>query len=118
MNVAEYTAKFEELCKFSTIYQGNRDERWKCVKFEGGLREEILAFVGPMEICDYAALVNKCRLVEDCNRKLSMARSEAYKKKLALQGQKFKSQPPKKPFQGGGFNGKQPRSLLGIHRRL
>ena len=62
----EYTTKFEELCKFSTIYQGNPDEQWRCVKFEGGLRENILASIGPTEIRDYAALVNKCRLVEDC----------------------------------------------------
>ena len=86
MNVAEYTAKFEELSKFSTIYQGNPDERWKYVKLEEELCEEILASVGPMEIRDYAMLVNKCHLVEDCNCKLSMARSKAYKKKLAPQG--------------------------------
>ena len=35
MNVVEYTAKFEEPCKFSTIYQGNPDECWKCVKLKG-----------------------------------------------------------------------------------
>ena len=34
IDVAEYTAKFEELYKFSTIYQRNLDERWKYVKFE------------------------------------------------------------------------------------
>ena len=51
--VSEYIAKFEELCKFSTIYQRNRDEAWKCAKFEGGLREDILAAVGPMEIRDF-----------------------------------------------------------------
>ena len=90
MNVVEHTANFEELCKFSAIYQRNPDEQWKCVKYEGGLREEILASIGPMEIHDYAALVNKCHLVEDCNRKLAMTRSKAYKKKLVLQGQKFK----------------------------
>ena len=98
MNVAKYIAMFKELCKFSTIYQGNPDERWKCVKFEGGLCEEILASVGPMEIRDYTALVNKGYLVEDCNRKLAVARFEAYKKKLAPQGQKFKPQPSKKSF--------------------
>ena len=27
MNVVEYTAKFEELCKFSMIYQRNLDEQ-------------------------------------------------------------------------------------------
>ena len=50
--MSKYIAKFEELCKFSTIYQRNPDESWKCVKFEGGLRENILAAVGPMEIMD------------------------------------------------------------------
>ena len=36
-SISEYIAKFEELCKFSTIYQRNPDEVWKCVKFEDGL---------------------------------------------------------------------------------
>ena len=107
MNVAEYTAKFEELCKFSMIYQRNLDEQWKCVKYVGGLHAKILVSAGPMEIHDYAALVNKCCLMEDCNHKLDVARSKAYKKKLAPQGQKFKPQPPKKSFKGGGFKGMQ-----------
>ena len=62
------------------------------MKFEGGLREDILASIGPMEIREYAALVNKTRLVKECNKKLVMARSETYKKKLAPQGQKFIAQ--------------------------
>ena len=59
-SISEYIAKFEELCKFSTIYQRNPDEVWKCVKFEGGLREDILIVIGPMEIKDFPALANKC----------------------------------------------------------
>ena len=62
--MSEYIAKFEELCKFSTIYQRNPDEVWKCVKFKDGLKEHILGIVGLMEIRDFATLVNKCRLVE------------------------------------------------------
>ena len=27
-SIVEYTTKFEELCKFSTIYQGNPNECW------------------------------------------------------------------------------------------
>ncbi|MED6140276.1 hypothetical protein PIB30_091604 [Stylosanthes scabra] len=56
MTVAEYTRKFEELCRFSRIGQGNPTEfeEWKCIKFEGELREELLAFVGPMEIRTFA----------------------------------------------------------------
>ena len=71
-SMLEYIAKFEELCKFSTIYQQNPDEVWKCFKFEGGLREDILVAVGPMEIRDFTTLVNKCKLVEECNKKLEI----------------------------------------------
>ena len=56
----EYTAKFEELCKFSTIYQENPNEHWKCMKYKGGLRAEILSSVATLEIRNYVALVNKC----------------------------------------------------------
>ena len=59
-SISEYIAKFEELCKFPTIYQWNPDEAWKCIKFEGGLREDILATIGPLELRDFPTLVNKC----------------------------------------------------------
>ena len=84
-SVSKYIAKFEELCKFSTIYQRNSDEAWKYVKFEGGLREDILAAVELMEIRNFPTLVNKCQLIEDCNRKLAAAKSTGsnFKKGLA-----------------------------------
>ena len=92
-SVFENIAKLEELCKFSTIYQRNPDEAWKCVKFEGGLKEDILATVGPMEIRDFATLVNKCRLVEEYNRKLKIAKSYAYRKRLMSEDQNFEHTP-------------------------
>ena len=82
-SVSKYIAKFEELCKFSTIYQLNPDEVWKCIKFEGGLREDILATVGLMEIRDFASLVNKCRLIEEYNKKLADTKSDTTKKRMA-----------------------------------
>ena len=59
---------------------------WKSVKFEDRLREDILAVVGPMEIKDFPIMVNKCRLVEECNRKLVAAKSVSsnFKKGLVL----------------------------------
>ena len=83
--VFEYIAKFKELCKFSTIYQRNPNETWKCVKFEGGLREDILVTMGPMEIRDFPTLVNKYRLVEDYNLKLAAtkASNSGFKKGMA-----------------------------------
>ena len=80
-SIVEFTAKVEELCKFSTIYQGNPNEQWKCMKYEGGLRMEILAPMAPLEIRNYVALVNKCRIVEDCTKRLALERFEAYKRK-------------------------------------
>ncbi|XP_015944074.1 uncharacterized protein LOC107469208 [Arachis duranensis] len=52
MTVAEYTSRFEELCRFSRICQGAPDDfaEWKCIKYEGVLRSDILSFVAPMEI--------------------------------------------------------------------
>ena len=87
--MSEYIAKFEELYKFSIIYQHNLNEAWKCVKFEGGMREDILVIVKPMEIKDFATLVNKCRVVEEYNKKLKIAKSDAYRKRLALESQEL-----------------------------
>ncbi|MED6223130.1 hypothetical protein PIB30_071024 [Stylosanthes scabra] len=58
---------FEDLCRFSRMGQGNlaEFEEWKCIKYEGGLREELLTSVGPMEIRNFAELVNKSQLAED-----------------------------------------------------
>ena len=89
MSVLEYIAKFEELFMFSTIYQRNLDKNWKCIKFEGGWREDILASVGPLEIREFAALVSKSQLVEEYNKKLTDAKSNAHRKRLAPETQEF-----------------------------
>ncbi|XP_057755941.1 uncharacterized protein LOC130975129 [Arachis stenosperma] len=67
----EYARKFDDLCRFSKIYQGNPAdfEEWKCLKFEGGLREDLMSSVVPLEIRDFAKLVNECKLVEECAKK-------------------------------------------------
>ena len=105
---------FEELCKFFTIYQRIPDENWKCIKFERGLKADILASVGPMERRDFVALANKSQLVEKYNKKLADTKLDAYGKRLAPENQEFQHiPPPKKPFQPSGNEGKQPqRSLM------
>ena len=103
----EYIAKFEEICKFSTIYQRNLDKAWKCVKFEGGLRKDILVEIGPMEIRGFTILVHKCRLVEEYNKKLKIAKSNACRKKLTREIQDFEhTLLLKKQFQPSGYEGK------------
>ena len=58
------------------------------MKFKGGLQEDILASIGPKEIWEYTALMHKCRLVEEYNKKLIVAKStkDDFIKKLAPRG--------------------------------
>ncbi|KAL4337721.1 hypothetical protein AHAS_Ahas12G0138500 [Arachis hypogaea] len=71
MSVAEYTSKFEELCRFSRICQGAPEtyESWKCIKYQGGLKDDIMTTVAPLEIRMFSELVNKVRVVEDSAKK-------------------------------------------------
>ncbi|XP_072076656.1 uncharacterized protein [Arachis hypogaea] len=99
MSVAEYTRKCEDLCHFSKVCQGNLAdfEEWKCLKFEGGLREDLLISVVPLEIRKFSELVNKSQLVEDCAKKIVVARMnrpgssfQNYNRYTAPQGRNFK----------------------------
>jgi len=40
------------------------DEEWRCRKFENGLRGDIRLMVAPLSIKDFAALVEKARVME------------------------------------------------------
>ncbi|XP_057745046.1 uncharacterized protein LOC130962908 [Arachis stenosperma] len=100
MTIAEYARKFDDLCRFSNICQGNPADfmEWKCLKFEGGLREELMNFVVPLEIRNFAELVNKSKLVEECSKKVAIARAnrkEASRRDfihdIALEGRNFKA---------------------------
>ena len=76
---------------------------------------DILAPVGPIEIRDFAALVNKCRLVEEYNKKLKTAQSDVYGKRIAPDGQEARyTPPPKKQFPPSEYESKQPqRPIVG-----
>ncbi|XP_016192319.1 uncharacterized protein LOC107633194 [Arachis ipaensis] len=75
MAIAEYARKFDDLCHFSKICQGNPAdfEEWKCLKFEGGLRDDLMSSIVPLEICNFAELVNKSKSVEECIKKVIVA---------------------------------------------
>ena len=64
MSVGEYAAKFQNMSKYSNYYQLHTDERWRCRKFEEGLRWDIKDSVGPLEIQEFSQLVNKCTIIE------------------------------------------------------
>ncbi|KAL4381065.1 hypothetical protein AHAS_Ahas04G0096200 [Arachis hypogaea] len=67
MSVADYTSKFEELCRFSRVCQGALEayKSWKCIKYQRGLKDSIMTIVAPMEIRVFSDLVNKARVVEE-----------------------------------------------------
>ncbi|XP_015949165.1 uncharacterized protein LOC107474094 [Arachis duranensis] len=76
MTVAEYTSKFKKLCKFSRICQGapESSESWKCIKYQGGLKDGSMTPMAPLEIRRIFELVNKARVVEECAKKTALAR--------------------------------------------
>ena len=93
------------------LRQGNSSISEYIAKFEGGLRKDILATIGPMEIRDFSTLVNKCQLVDNCNRELTVARSTSsnIKRGLAPQGLTFLSS--RKGFSQWVIRASNPRGL-------
>ncbi|XP_016168260.1 uncharacterized protein LOC107610772 [Arachis ipaensis] len=72
----KYTNKFEELCRFSSVCQGALEtyEKWKCIKYQRGLKNDIMIAVAPMEIRIFSDLVNKARVVEDYTKKVASSK--------------------------------------------
>ncbi|XP_057741336.1 uncharacterized protein LOC130959957 [Arachis stenosperma] len=74
--IVEYARKFGDLCCFSKICQGDPAdlEEWKCFKFEGGLCVDLMSSIVSLEIRNFAELVNKSKLVEECIKKVTVAK--------------------------------------------
>ncbi|XP_057759548.1 uncharacterized protein LOC130979980 [Arachis stenosperma] len=74
LSVADYTSRFEELCKFSRVCQGAPEsyEIWKCIKYQRGLRDNIMTVVAPLEIQIFFELLNKAQMVEECAKKVEL----------------------------------------------
>ncbi|XP_020972616.1 uncharacterized protein LOC110269253 [Arachis ipaensis] len=49
---------------------------WKCIKYKGGLRSNILSFVAHIEIWVFSELVNKSRIAEECVRNAAVAKHD------------------------------------------
>jgi len=59
--VTEYAEKFKHLNRFYTM---PLDEEWRCRKFENDLRGDLRLMMAPLSIKDFAALVEKARVME------------------------------------------------------
>ena len=86
-SVADYAEKFKHLNRFYTLLL---NEEWICRKFENGLSDDIRLMVAPLFIKDFAALVEKARVME--------------KMKNEVEGQH-----PQQPQRIGGPSGFKPR---------
>jgi len=60
-SVAEYAERFKHLGRFYTM---PLDEEWRYKKFENGLRGDFRLMVAPLSIKDFAALVERARVME------------------------------------------------------
>ena len=63
--VGEYAAKFDDFSKFCPYSHDRVYERYRCSKFESGLRLDIKQAIGYLDISSFPTLVNRCRIYED-----------------------------------------------------
>jgi len=88
--ITEYAERFKHLNRFYTL---PLNDKWRCRKFENGLRGDIRLMVVPLSIKDFAALMEKARVME--------------KMKREVEGQR--PQQPQLPQRIGGPSGSKPR---------
>ncbi|XP_015948686.1 uncharacterized protein LOC107473619 [Arachis duranensis] len=103
MSVAENTNKFEELCRFSRVCQGDPEtfESWRCIKYQRGLKDSIMTAVAPMEICVFSDLVNKARVVEEYAK--TVAASKDTYRGSSSKGRGKHYHPMSQNFKRGGY---------------
>ena len=68
--MAEYAENGQPLLHFIA------HEEWRCHKFENGLRGDIRLMVAPLSIKDFAALVEKARVIEKMKREVEGQRPQ------------------------------------------
>ena len=81
MTVGQYVAKFEELSRFSTTIATQADETWKCQRFEGGLKPEIMSSVATHQIVNFQQLVGICQVAEGALHRVNAAKQAIWKRK-------------------------------------
>ncbi|XP_072071853.1 uncharacterized protein [Arachis hypogaea] len=103
MSMADYTNKFEELCRFSRVCQGAPEtyESWKCIKNQRGLRDSIMTAVAPMEIRVFSDLVNKARVVEEYAKTVASSKETRGGSSSRGRGKYF--HPKGQSFKRGGY---------------
>ncbi|XP_057760411.1 uncharacterized protein LOC130980783 [Arachis stenosperma] len=103
MSVVEYTNKFEELCRFSWVCQGDSEtfESWRCIKYQRSLKDSIMTVVAPMEIIVFSDLVNKARVVEEYGKTVAASKDAHGRSSSRGRGKYF--HPRGQSFKSGGY---------------
>ncbi|XP_020992705.1 uncharacterized protein LOC110278786 [Arachis duranensis] len=103
MSVAEYTNKFKELCRFSRVCQGDPEtfESWRCIKYQKGLKDNIMTAVAPMKIRVFSDLVNKARVVEEYAKTVAASKDTHGGRSSRGRGKYF--HPRGQSFKRGGY---------------
>ncbi|KAF7841748.1 uncharacterized protein G2W53_004046 [Senna tora] len=94
----EFIAKYEELSKFSSHLKHNADEAWKSMHVTAALSTAMRNVIAPLDIKNYAELVNRCRIV---------ARNIEVAEKLK-HGTNFSNKRPMNFSMGRSSKGKKP----------
>ena len=71
--MTEYAERFKHLSRFYTL---TLDEEWRCRKFENDLGGDIRLMVASLSIMDFAALVEKARVIEKMKNEVEGQRSQ------------------------------------------
>jgi len=72
-----YAEKFKHLSRFYTM---SLDQEWRCRKFENGLRGDIHLMIAPLSIKDFAALVEKARVMEKMKNEVETQRPQQHQR--------------------------------------
>ncbi|KAF7835480.1 Transposon Tf2-8 polyprotein [Senna tora] len=98
MPFEEFIAQYEELSNFSSYLKHNADEAWKDMHVTAALNIAMRNVIAPLDIKNYAELVNRCRIV---------ARNIEVAEKLK-QGTNFSNKRPMKFSMCKSSKGKKP----------
>ena len=94
-SVADYAEKFKHLSRFYTL---PLDEELRCQKFENGLRGDIRLMITPLSIKDFAALVEKARVMEKMKNEVEGQRPQQLQRIGGPSGFKPRHEEKRKPY--------------------
>jgi len=93
-SVAEYAEKFKHLSRFYTM---PLDEEWQCWKFKNDLRGDLRLMVALLSIKDFAALMEKARVME--KMKVEVETQHPYQKRVGgPSGSRHRHKERRKPY--------------------